>query len=166
MKMKTAIYPLILWMIIGLTVVSAHAASVPDFSLKRLDGSTFNISDHIGKKVIVIDFWATWCKPCKKLLKHLNKIYLKNKDSVEVLAISTDDSSAVTKVDSYIKGKGYKFTVLLDPDGKVVRMFNPSRKVPFTVIIDKKGNIAFSHTGYMPGYEKELRKKIKKLTDE
>lgn len=145
---------------------TGHAASVPDFSLKRLDGSTFNLSEYIGKKVIVIDFWATWCKPCKKLMKHMNQVHLDYKDKIEVLAISTDDVSAISQVESYIKGKGFSFTVLLDPDGSVVRIFNPSRQIPFTVIIDKKGDIAYSHTGYMPGYEKEIIKKIEQLTHE
>jgi cytochrome c biogenesis protein CcmG, thiol:disulfide interchange protein DsbE len=144
----------------------AAAKSVPDFSLKQLDGNTYNFSKIVGKKVIIIDFWATWCKPCKKLLKKLNIIHKKYKDDVEILAISTDNASAFSNVESYIKSKGYTFTVLLDPDNNVVRVFNPSRQLPYTLIIDKKGNIAFSHTGYMPGYEKEIIKKIEKLTHE
>ncbi len=145
---------------------TVQAKSVPDFSLKRLDGSTFKLSDIASNKVIVIDFWATWCKPCKKLLKKLNKIYLDYKDRVDVLAIATDDSSAFTKVETYVKSKKFAFTVLLDPDSSVSRIFNPSLQLPFTVIIDKKGDIAYSHTGYMPGYEKEIVKKIEQLTHE
>lgn len=143
-----------------------NARSVPDFSLKRIDGSTFKLGDHLGKKVIVIDFWATWCKPCKKLLKKLNRIYLDYKDHIEVLAISTDDTSAFSRVESCIKGKRFSFTVLLDPDSAVTRIFNPSLKIPFTVIVDKNGDIVYSHTGYVPGQEKEIIEKLEKLIHE
>jgi peroxiredoxin len=153
-------------LVLMLVPYNVPAKSVPDFSLKRLDGSTFNLSDVLGKKVIVIDFWATWCKPCKKLLKKLNNIYRDYNDRVEVLAISTDDSSAFARVESYVKSKRFIFTVLLDPDSSVVRVFNPSLQLPYTVIIDLKGNIAYNHTGYIPGYEKEIVKKIEQLTDD
>ncbi|MCP5051025.1 MAG: TlpA family protein disulfide reductase [bacterium] len=146
------------------TIVSAK--SVPDFSLKQLDGSAYKFSDHVGKKVILIDFWATWCKPCKKFLKKLNAIYKERKDQVEVLAISTDDSSSLARVESYVKSKQFVFTVLLDPDSQVARVFNPSQQLPFTIIIDKKGNIVYSHTGYLPGYEKVIAKKLDRLTNE
>ena len=145
---------------------SLSGESVPDFSLKKLDGTIFNFREYIGKKVVVIDFWATWCKPCKKLLKKLDKIYLDNKDKIEVIAISTDNASAISKVESYVKSKRLSLTVLLDPDTSVARVFNPSLKIPFTVIINKMGDIVYSHTGYMPGFEKILRKKIETLTDE
>lgn len=142
------------------------AAEVVDFSLKSIDGSTYKLSEHLKKKIIVIDFWATWCKPCKKLLKKLNKIYLDLQDEVDVITISVDESSAFVMVDSYVKGKGFKFRVLIDPDSTVSRIFNPAQKIPFTVIIDKKGEIAYTHLGYIPGIEKEIRKKIAELLDE
>lgn len=144
-------------------VFNGFGDSVPDFSLKKMDGSTFKLSDHLGKKIILIDFWATWCKPCKKLLKKLDKINKDYNNTVEVVTISTDDSSAFSRVESYIKGKRYSFTVLLDPDSGVSRILNPSRVLPFTLMIDKKGDIVYTHTGYMPGYEKELIKEIEKL---
>ncbi len=155
-------------LLIGLMLLPGylHSESVPDFSLKKLDGTIFNFREYVGKKVIVIDFWATWCKPCRKLMKKLDKIYLDNKDHIEVIAISTDNASAISKVESYVKSKRLSLTVLLDPDTTVARVFNPSLKLPFTVIIDKKGDIAYSHTGYMPGFEKELQKKIETLTNE
>jgi len=154
---------LIIIILLAAFVLNGYGDSVPDFSLKKMDGSAFKLSDHLGKKIILIDFWATWCKPCKKLLKKLDQIHQDYKDTVEVIAISTDDSSAFSRVESYIKGKRYSFTVLLDPESSVLRILNPSRVLPFTLMIDKKGNIVYTHTGYMPGYEKELIKEIERL---
>ena len=81
--------------------------SIPDFTLNKIDGSVFKWNEHLGKKIYIIEFWATWCKPCKKFLKKLNKIHLDYNDRVNVIAISVDDSSALSKVDSYIKGKKF-----------------------------------------------------------
>ena len=139
------------------------AADVPDFSLKNLDGSTYRLRDDLGKKVIILDFWATWCEPCKKLMKRLQEIQDKY-PGVAVVAISVDDSSAYSKVRQFIKGKGFKFTVLLDPDSQVAKVLNPELKIPFTAIIDKDGAIAYTHTGYAPGDEQEIIKKIESLT--
>jgi peroxiredoxin len=164
---KYAPYTILFAAIIFITAVTGtqpvHAGSVPDFALKRIDGSTFKLGDHIGKKIIVIDFWATWCKPCKKFLKKLDALYRDQEETVEVLAISTDDASALSKVESYVKGRRFAFTVLLDPDAAVSRIFNPSGKIPFTVIIDKKGDIVYTHTGYVPGFEKQIAAKIQQL---
>lgn len=139
---------------------------VPDFSLKKLNGQEFNIGDHLGKKVIVIDFWATWCKPCLKLLKKISKLQEKFGKEVLFLAISTDDSSAFSRIENFVKSRNYKFTVLLDPDSSVSALFNPSSKIPFTMIIDKSGKITYTHTGYIPGFGKSLDKKIVKLLNE
>jgi peroxiredoxin len=138
------------------------AADVPEFSLKTLDGSTYRLSDDLGKKIIILDFWATWCEPCKKLMKRLQEIQDKY-PGVAVVAISVDDSSAYTKVSQFIKGKGFKFTVLLDPDSQVAKVLNPELKIPFTAIIDQAGAIAYTHTGYAPGDEQEIIKKIESL---
>lgn len=138
------------------------AADVPDFSLKTLDGSTYRLSDDLGKKVIILDFWATWCEPCKKFMKRLQEIQ-DTHPGVTVVAISVDDSSAYTKVGQFIRGKGFRFTVLLDPDSQVAKVLNPELKIPFTVIIDKGGAIVYTHTGYAPGDEQEVIKKIESL---
>lgn len=139
------------------------AADVPNFSLKTLDGATYRLSDDLGKKIIILDFWATWCEPCKKFMKRLQEIQDKY-PGVTVVAISVDDSSAYAKVSQFIKGKGFKFTVLLDPDSQVAKVLNPELKIPFTVIIDKAGAIAYTHTGYAPGDEQEVIKKIESLS--
>ncbi len=146
--------------IAGLMLSSGvEAGTLPDFSLTDINGQQFNTRDHVGKEVIVISFWATWCAPCKQLLTKLSKIKGSH-PAIRVIAISVDDSSTVVGVKPYIAGKKFDFTVLLDLDGKVVRMFDPQMKVPITLVVDKTGGIAYSRTGYLPGDEKEIQKII------
>ncbi len=140
-------------------------AKVPDFSLKSINDNEIKFSEYIGKKIIVIDFWATWCKPCKKLLKDLNKIYKELNNEIEVFAISVDNSQAIQSVENYIKARRFKFKVLLDSDRRVNNYFNPSNVIPFTVIINKKGEVSYAHSGYIPGYIKELKSKIKEILE-
>lgn len=155
----------ILSIIILIFISSIFPSSLPDFSLKKIDGTQFSISDVLGKKIIIIDFWATWCKPCKKLLKKLDELGHEFRDQVIVLAISTDESSSFARIESFVKSRGYKFTVLLDPDSIVSGIFNPAGTIPYTMIVDLNRKIVFTHTGYVPGIEKKIREKVIELTD-
>ena len=146
-----------------LMISSVHAAELPDFSLKDIDGNKFQMREHIGREAIIISFWATWCVPCKQLLTRLEKIRREHPE-ILVLAISTDDSSTLAGVKPYISGKKFGFTVLLDLDNKVVRMFDPEKKIPVTIVADKDGNIVYSRTGYLPGDEKEIRKIVEEMS--
>ncbi len=134
-----------------------HSAALPDFSLKDINGAQFRMRDHIGKEIIVISFWATWCAPCKQLLTRLEKMRQEHPGML-VLAISIDDSSTLAGVRPYVSGKKFGFPVLLDTDSNVIRMFDPDRKVPVTVVADRSGNIVYSRVGYLPGDEKEIQK--------
>jgi len=141
---------------------SAQAGTVPEFTGKKLDGGIFKSSDVVGKRVVVLDFWATWCAPCVKMLKKLQTIHETYPD-VLVLAVSVDDASSMAKVSQFIQGKGYTFPVLLDPESSLLRSFNPSLDISFTVVIDKRGEIAYRHSGYVPGDEKELMARLDAL---
>ncbi len=148
----------------GLTILSGvEAGTLPDFSLSDINGQQFHAREHVGKEVMVISFWATWCAPCKQLLTKLSKIKTDH-PAIRVVAISIDDSSTMVGVRPYIMGKKFDFTVLLDSDGKVVRMFDPQMKVPVTVVVDKTGAIVYSRIGYLPGDEKEIQKTIEDLS--
>ena len=140
-----------------LSVSGTQAAALPDFSLPDIHGGRFHVGEYLGKEMIIISFWATWCSPCKQLLTRLEKLRLAN-PGILVLAISTDDSSTLAGVKPYISGKRFGFSVLLDTDCKVLRMFDPEKKIPVTVIADKSGHIVYSRIGYLPGDEKEIRK--------
>lgn len=138
---------------------TAWAGSLPYFSLTDMNGQQFRTSDHLKKQMMVITFWATWCSPCKQLMTKLDKIK-KEHPELLVIAISIDDSSTMVGVKPYIDGKKYDFTVLLDTDGKVVRMFDPMKNVPITLVVDRSGNIVYSLTGYIPGDERGIHKLV------
>jgi peroxiredoxin len=145
-----------------LVTMVGHAGTVPEFVAKKLDGSVFKSSDVVGKRVMVVDFWATWCAPCTKMLKKLQTIHETHPD-VLVLAVSIDDASSMAKVSQFIQGRGYTFPVLLDPESSILRMFNPSMDISYTVIIDKNGEIAYRHSGYVLGDEKALVERLDAL---
>ncbi len=152
------------WLAAGLLLLTtARAGTLPDFSLPDIKGAQFHTREHVGKEVMVISFWATWCAPCKQLLTRLDRIKKEHPD-IRVIAISIDDTSTVVGVRPYIAGKKFDFTVLLDSDGKVIQMFDPEKKVPFTLVVNRAGSIAYSRTGYLPGDEKEIQKIIEDLS--
>lgn len=140
----------------------AAAVPVPPFSLKCLDGSLFKLEEHLGRQVIVLDFWATWCGPCTRALKKLQELH-ERRPGVLVLAIAIDDGRSMAQVDPFVEGRGFTFTVLRDPDASVFRMFNPGGGVPFTAVLDLKGSMVYSHSGYLAGDERALDAAVAQL---
>jgi peroxiredoxin len=144
---------------------AASGAAAPAFTLRDINGASVSLSDFKGK-VVLLNFWATWCGPCKQEMPHLDKL---DKDfgpqGFKVLSISTDDARAASKVKPYIKGRGYGFTVLLDKDTSVVSQFNPSKTLPYTVLIGRSGNIQKVFQGYKPGDEVHLREQVKSMVE-
>ena len=135
--------------------LAAHGTNplATDFSLRDINGTLYRLSEHRGE-IIVLNFWATWCGPCATELPHLNAIDKTYADrGVEVVAISIDAARASSKAKAYIKSRKYEFTTLLDKDTSVVAQYNPSKVIPYTVIIDRQGRIVHIHTGYVPGDE-------------
>ena len=134
-----------------------------DFTLRSIEGTEVKLSDYRGK-VVMVNFWATWCGPCKVEMPHLDKM---DKDfeakGFEVISISTDDARASSKVKPLIKRGGYGFTVLLDKDTSVVSQYNPAKTLPYNVLIDREGNIFKVYQGYNPGDEKEMRHDVEQL---
>jgi cytochrome c biogenesis protein CcmG, thiol:disulfide interchange protein DsbE len=128
-----------------------------NFKLNNIDGGQFELNSIIGDGPVLLSFWATWCKPCMEELTEFNKIYNDLKDKrFRLIAISTDNEKTVAKVKPFIKSRNYNFTVLLDTNSDVARKYY-AQQIPYTVIIDKEGNIIYSHLGYMKGDEKKVR---------
>ncbi len=143
---------------------SPGGGSAPDFSLQSTDGRTVRLSDYLGKSVVLIDFWSTTCDPCMVEMPHLVELYKSRKDKgFVVLAVSLDGPESLADVNRVVHDKNMIFPVLLDQETTVVARYNPKREMPFTVLIDKNGNIVKKKPGYTPGDEKALVADVDKL---
>lgn len=132
----------------------------PAFSLPDLKGQSHSLSQYKGK-VILLNFWATWCEPCKKEFPHFQRFHQQyGSKGLQILAVSVDDARAKGEVGPTIYRYGYQFDVLLDSEKRVVGLFNPKQHCPYSVVIDRKGDIRWRHQGYHPGDEKTMEQVI------
>jgi len=140
---------------------------MPSVQVKKLDGSKVNTQDIIKNngKPVVISFWATWCKPCKKELDAIAENYeeWQKETGVKVIAISIDDSRSSAKVVTDVKSKNWPFEVYLDENQDLKRALNIIN-VPHTFLLDGEGNIVWSHNSYVEGDEEILFEHIKKIS--
>ena len=132
--------------------------TLPDLSIKNLDGKSVNVRTLAQTgKVTLINFWATWCAPCQKELNTLSKTYADwQKDyNFELVAVSIDDSQGLPKVKPLVSQKRWQYNVVSDVNSQFLQQLG-GQNVPFSVLLDKKGNIAYIHNGYKQGDEIEL----------
>jgi peroxiredoxin len=143
---------------------SGSKGSAPNFTLTTTTGENVSLSDYLGKKVILVDFWATTCAPCMVELPHIVQIYEKYKEKgFIVLAVAGDGPETRAQVDAEVHAKKMTFPVLLDEETTVISRFSPKKDMPFWVLIDRSGNVVKKKNGYDPGDEKKLAEEIEKL---
>jgi cytochrome c biogenesis protein CcmG/thiol:disulfide interchange protein DsbE len=137
------------------------AEPMPDFRLPDVNNREVELSSLLNRGPVLIDFWATWCVPCKKGMVALNELANKY-DSLTVVVVSIDAPKDVAKAKTYLKSNDYKFIGLFDPEKKLAGKLNVVNP-PNTFILDKTGEIVLSHEGYEPGTEKEYEATIREL---
>ncbi|WP_077211241.1 redoxin domain-containing protein [Bacillus dakarensis] len=121
----------------------------PDFELTTLEGETVRLSDYQGKKVI-LNFWATWCPPCKAEMPHMQNFYEENKDKgIEILAVNlTNMDNGSEAIESFVKDYGLTFPIPLDQDGEIGAAYQ-AFTIPTSYILDTKGIITKKIVGPM-----------------
>ncbi|SFA89012.1 MULTISPECIES: peroxiredoxin [unclassified Bacillus (in: firmicutes)] len=123
----------------------AIGSKAPDFEVKTLTGETVKLSDYKGKKVM-LNFWATWCPPCKAEMPDMQKHYEQGHKDYEILAINIDPQ---LDVQGFVDEMGLTFPILLDEDDSINTKYKVI-SIPTTYFIDKKGIIREKFTGAMP----------------
>nr|WP_249745386.1 TlpA disulfide reductase family protein [Mesobacillus boroniphilus] len=116
----------------------------PNFTLKNLAGEDVSLKDYRGKKVM-LNFWATWCPPCKEEMPAMEKFYKEKSKDVEILAVNLDPQN---KVKAFVKDNEITFPILLDQDGATQQTYSII-SIPTTFIIDEQGLILKKHIGSM-----------------
>ena len=137
----------------------------PGFSLETLDGKPIQLSD-LKKNVVVLDFWATWCPPCRKSLPHIEELS-KKKDladkGLKVLAVNAHEDK--DKVEKFMKDGNYSFTVPMDKDGAVMKDYG-IKGIPTTVVVSRGGKVHKVFVGFGDDSPKELDKAIEEAMKE
>lgn len=161
MKRNTLIIAILLFL--GL---SASAQGVFDVEVKNIDGVPITLSKEIKGELIVLDFWTTWCKPCIRSIPSiiaLSEKYDENK--VQFIAVNGDSPRNINKVKPMVKSLNIPYVVVLDTEQNALAELLVNA-FPTLIILDKKGNVLFTHVGFTSGDEIELEEKINELLSE
>nr|WP_245953116.1 TlpA disulfide reductase family protein [Alteromonas aestuariivivens] len=151
-----------------MTTTATQAATTelspaPDFVLKSRSGDNLRLSEQVGN-VVIVNFWASWCGPCREELPAFEQMYQTYADmGVTVLAVNVDDDPA--KANTLLKDIEVSFPVLFDPEGEVSELYDVSA-MPTTVLIDRFGNARLVHKGYKSGDEAKYEQALNALLRE
>ena len=137
------------------------AQKAPDFTVDLLSGERFRLADHVGKDVVVIDFWTTFCQPCVGALEHLQQSYVKHKgEGFVVLGVSMDPPETAGQVPAFVRTHGLSFPVVHDGDSRVTELYNKKSSAPYQVLIARDGSIVRIRETFQPGDEVSMESDI------
>ena len=148
-----------------LCIACTASAQLPKVLLKDMSGkavSTDTLSNN--GRPFIIDFFATWCKPCNRELDAIAEVYeeWQEETGVKIFAVSIDQAQNINKVKPLVDNHGWDYDVLLDPNSDLKQALG-IQMIPYVLIVDGKGQIVYRHNGYTDGAETELIEKVREL---
>lgn len=156
-----AILALVLIVAAGVCFAAKKDGGFVDFKLRDLKGKTFHLSEHASEKVIFINFFATYCKPCKKEIPRLVELDREFRDKgLMIIGISVDPAKDLSLLKSFTRSHKITYKTLADTNSRVIRKYNPRCDLPYSILLGKNGKIIARFSGYRPGDEKKYRRKI------
>jgi len=144
-------------------VADAISGQAPNFSLQARSGETVTLEELRGN-VVMINFWATWCGPCRQEMPHLEALHQRYQSlGFTLLGINVEDDPR--GAERWLAETPVSFPILFDPRNEVSELYDVIA-MPSTVLVDRAGNMRFIHHGYQPGYENEYQTQIRALLRE
>jgi thiol-disulfide isomerase/thioredoxin len=148
-----------------MTAFQVATAQLPSVTIQDLSGNAVKVDtlSNAGKPMI-IDFFATWCKPCNRELSAIHEVYeeWQEETGVKLIAVSIDQAQNIHKVKPLVDQLGWSYDILLDPNSELKRALGV-QLIPYTLVLDGAGQIVFRHQGYTDGAEEELIEEVRKL---
>lgn len=161
--MKALLVSLALLLAAGITAAGMNAGQAPDFTLKSNSGDNLRLEEHRGE-VVMLNFWASWCAPCRQEMPHLRALNDEYAPlGFTLLGVNVDEDLDAAK--RAIAELNVDFPVVFDDQSKVAELFDVDA-MPTTIIIDRDGNVRHLHRGYKPGYEKAYGEQVANLIRE
>lgn len=156
---------LLMLLTVLLTGVCTMSAQLPAVDLKDISGKSVRTDTlQNGGRPLIIDFFATWCKPCNRELSAISEVYedWQEETGVKLIAVSIDEAHNIHKVKPLVDRLGWPYEVLLDPNSDLKRALG-IQLIPYTLVVDGNGRIVYKHQGYTDGAEEELIEEVRKV---
>ncbi|MCF0188004.1 MAG: TlpA family protein disulfide reductase [Bacteroidaceae bacterium] len=150
-----------------LLTAATASAQLPQFNLKDINGKTVNTAELSNDgKPFIIDFFATWCKPCNRELSAIAEVYdeWREETGMKLIAVSIDQAQNVNKVKPLVDNHAWEYEILLDPNSEFLKALG-GQVIPYVIVVDGNGKIVSRHSGYNEGAESELIEEIRKLVN-
>jgi peroxiredoxin len=165
MKIKNLVLALLVTVFAATSLASSglEGQLAPDFALKSSTGENLRLSEYRGD-VVMINFWATWCGPCRQEMPLLDELYTRyERVGFNLLGVNIDDDSR--RAMQMIEELGVNFPVLFDARKEVSKLYEVEA-MPVTVLVDREGTVRYVHHGYKPGYENKYLDQVRSLLRE
>lgn len=158
---------LTLLLVSTLSLAATAQDYLPDITVETMEGEKVSILDVVktnGRKITIINFWATWCKPCRNELENIAYLYPDWQDmyDVELVAVSIDDTRTQPQIRPYVDGQGFDYRIVLDANQNFFQAVNGITP-PLTLVVNEKGEILEVEHGYIEGNEYKLEEKLEEL---
>lgn len=155
----------IIFSIVLLNAWTTMFAQLPSVTLKKTNGQSMCMDTLSNNgRPFIIDFFATWCKPCNRELDAISELYeeWQSETGVKIYAISIDQAHNINKVKPFVANRGWEYDVILDPNGDLKRALGV-QLIPYVLVCDGKGRIVYRKSGYTDGEESLLIEKVREL---